>query len=149
MENCSTGSNLSVQCNHSPVEGFSPNLLHHGYDEASLDLLHPEGVPANPPPTTQEDKIKFMKRVQEMKELIHGIVVRIQEEAHRQAAKYYMMRAFQLPINSWVWVYNPRALPPEGDRLEKRKLNIQWAGPYLYEGMKNATMARIERVDES
>ena len=115
--------------------GFSPNLLHHGYDEASPGLLHPEGVPANLPPTTQEDRIKFTKRVQEMKELIRGIVIKNQEEAHHQAAKYYMMRALQLPINSWVWVYNPQASPPEEDRLENRKLNIQWGGPHLYEGM--------------
>ena len=56
--------------------GFLPNSLHHGYDEASPGLLHPKGVPINPPPMTQADRIKFMKRVQQMKELICGIMIK-------------------------------------------------------------------------
>merc|ERR1711994_1070446 len=39
--------------------GFTPNLLHHGYDTTSPGLLHPEGVPANPPPVTHSDRVKF------------------------------------------------------------------------------------------
>ena len=40
---------------------------------------------------TQEDRIKFTKRVQEMKELICGIVIKNQNEAQRRADKYYLM----------------------------------------------------------
>ena len=57
---------------------FSLNLLHHGYQLAS-----PEGAPANPLPNAQEDKIKFTKRMQELQQLIRGIVIKNQEEAHR------------------------------------------------------------------
>lgn len=35
--------------------GFSPNLLHLGYEEASPGLLHPVGIPANPPPVTADE----------------------------------------------------------------------------------------------
>ena len=48
---------VTYQYNCTPHQstGFSPNLLHHGYDEASPGLLHFEGVPANPPPVTQAE----------------------------------------------------------------------------------------------
>ena len=46
--------------------GFSPNSLHHGYELASPGLLHPEDVPANPPPNAPSDKIKFTRRMQEL-----------------------------------------------------------------------------------
>ena len=59
------------------------------------------------------------------------------------------MRAVNLPINSWVWVYKPRALPLEGDKLDNRKLSIAWARPYLFKGMKNQSMAQIGKIDES
>ena len=55
----------------------------------------------------------------------------------------------QLPNNLWVWVYNPQASPPEGDKLDNRKLSVQWAGPYIIEGMKNDSMAKVAHVDES
>ena len=87
--------------------------------------------------------------MREVKELIRGIVVKNQEAAHRRAAKYYTMRTLSLPLNSWVWVYNPRASPPEGDRLQNRKLAISWAGPYMYLGMKNEVMAKVAKVNES
>ena len=129
--------------------GYTPNLLHHGYDNPSPGLLHPEGVHANPPPITQADRVKFTTKMREVKELIRGIVVKNQEAAHRRAAKYYTMRTLSLPLNSWVWVYNPRASPPEGDRLQNRKLAISWAGPYLFLGMRNEVMANVAKVDES
>ena len=53
-----------------------------------------------------------------------------EESAHRRAKKYYLMRAVNLPINSWVWVYNPRASLPEGDKLDNRKLSILWPVPF-------------------
>ena len=94
-------------CTPHQLTGFSLNLLHHSYDEASPGLLHPEGVPTNPPPVTQVDRIKFTTQVQQMKDLIRDIVIKNKNEAHRRAAKYYLMRSIQIPINSWVWVYNP------------------------------------------
>ena len=54
-----------------------------------------------------------------------------------------------LPINSLVWVYNPRASPPEGDKMENCKLSIEWAGPYLFKGMINPSMACIARIDDT
>ena len=86
--------------------GFTPNLLHHGYDNPSPGLLHPKGVPPNPPPVTQADRVKFTTKMREMKELIHEIVIKNQEAAHRRMAKYYLMRTISIPVNSWVWVYN-------------------------------------------
>ena len=77
--------------------GFSPNLLHHGYENPSPGLLHPEGVPANPPPVTSADKIKFMSAMKAMKNLIKDIVVRNQEAAHKRAAKYYLHRTINIP----------------------------------------------------
>ena len=82
-----------------------------------------------------------------MKELIRSIVTKNQDDAHRKACKYYLMRTVSLPLNSWVWVHNPRASQPEGDRLENRKLSVDWAGPYLFEGMINSTMAQVAKVD--
>ena len=81
--------------------GFSPKLLHHGYEHASPGLLHPEGVPANPLPNMQVDKMKFTKMMQEMCKLFRGIVLKNQESAHKRADKHYLMRAINLPINSW------------------------------------------------
>ena len=60
-----------------------------------------------------------------------------------------MLRTTQIPINSWVWVYNLQARLPEGDKIDNRKLAVDWAGPYLYEGMSNKCMARVARVDEA
>ena len=87
--------------------------------------------------------------MKQMKELIRGIVIKNQDLAYSCAACYYLMRTVAIPINSWVWVYNPRASPPEGDKLENKKLCISWAGPYLYEGMQNSNMAKIAKVDEA
>ena len=56
---------------------------------------------------TQTDRIKFTTQMQQMKDLIRGIVVKNQQEAHKRAAKYYLMLTTQIPVNSWVWVYNP------------------------------------------
>ena len=39
--------------------GFTPNLLHLGFEVSSPGLLHPDGVPAAPPPTTHTDWLKF------------------------------------------------------------------------------------------
>ena len=39
--------------------------------------------------------------------------------------------------------------PPEGDKLENRKLVIEWAGPYLFEGMVNPSMAKFSCVDKA
>ena len=130
---------VTYQYNCTPhhLTGFSPNLLHHGYDEASPRLLHPEGVLPKPPPVTQADRIKFTTQVQQMKNLICGIIIKNQNEAHRRVAKYYLMRSLQILINSWVWVYNPQARPPEGDKIENRKLSVEWAGPCIFEGMVN------------
>ena len=66
---------------HSTTD-FTQNLLHHGYDEASPGLLHPEGVPANPPPVAPADRIKFTQQMAELKELIRGIVIKNQDDAH-------------------------------------------------------------------
>ena len=120
------------------LTGFSPNLLHHEYELASLGLLHPEVAPASPPPNAPEDKITFTKSLQELQELICGVVIKNQEEACRQATKYYLMRSMNLPVNSWVWVYNPRASPPEGDKRENRKLSVH-----------NSNMGKVAKVDES
>ena len=127
--------------------GFSPNLLHLGCKTTSPGLLHPSGVPAAPPPTAPDDRLKFYNQLRDMQEIIRGIVARNQGEAHRRAAKYYLMRAVSIPVNSWVWVHNPRATPPEGDKLQNRKLAMDWAGPYLFEGMASPTMARVAKVD--
>ena len=43
-----------------------------------------------------------------------------------------------------MWVYNPRVSPPEGNKLDNKKLSISLAGPYLFEGM-----AKIGKVYES
>ena len=101
----------TYQYNSTPHQstGYSPNLLHHGYDKVSPGLLHPEGVPANPPLTTQEHRIKFKKQVEQIQTLILDIVMKNQNEAHPRAAKSYLMRTLQLPVNSWFWVYNPCA----------------------------------------
>ena len=80
--------------------GFSPNLLHHGYEVASPGLLHPEGGPANPPNNVPADKIKYTTQMQQLKELICGVVLKNHEEARWPAAKYYIMRAVNLPLNS-------------------------------------------------
>ena len=77
------------------------------------------------------------------------MVLKNQNEVHRRVVKYYLMLAVNLLVNSWVWVYNPRALLPEGDKLNNKKLGVAWAGPYLFEGIKNQTMARIGKVDKS
>ena len=87
--------------------GFTPNLLHLGCETTSPGLLHPTGVPAAPPPTAPDDRLKFFNQLRDMQELIKGIVARNQSEAHRRAAKYYLMRAVSIPANSWVWVHNP------------------------------------------
>merc|ERR1711872_232538 len=34
-----------------------------------------------------------------------------------------------------------------GDKLENRKLSIDWAGPYIFEGMINSTMAQVAKID--
>ena len=83
-----------------------------------------------------------------MKALIKDIVVKNQEAAHKRAAKYYLNRTLSIPINSWVWIYNPRASPPEGDPLPNRKLAVAWAGPYLFLGMHNRAMAKAAKVDD-
>ena len=62
---------------------FSPQLLHHGNEHAGPGLLHPEGVPTNPPLNTPENKIKFSKTMQEVRKLIRGIVLKNQQSAHR------------------------------------------------------------------
>ena len=80
-----------------------------------------------------------------MKELIREVALKNQNEAHRRVTKYYLMRALILP----VWVYNPRASPPDWDKLDNKKLGMSWARPYLFEGMQNPTMAKIGRVNES
>ena len=59
------------------------------------------------------------------------------------------MRTTRIPVNSWVWVYNPRARPPEGDKINTRKLAVSWAGPYLFEGMDNDCMAQVAHIDEA
>ena len=59
-----------------PSTGFSPNLLPLGYEEASPGLLHPEGMPANPPPIAAADRMKFTKQMRELKNLIRGIVIK-------------------------------------------------------------------------
>ena len=51
-----------------------------------------------------------------------------------------MMSTVNLPLYSWMWVYNPRASPPEGDKLENRKLAVHWVWPYRFEGMKTDVM---------
>ena len=38
---------------------------------------------------------------------------------------------------------------PERDGLANGKLCVDWAGPYLFEGMKNDIMARVGRVNET
>ena len=80
-----------------------------------------------------------------MQTLICDIMVKNQNEAYRRAAKYYLMRTLQLPVNSWIWVYNPRTSPPDGDNLDNRKLSIQWAGPYIYEDRTNDESGQIIR----
>ena len=74
----------------------------------------------------QEDRIKFIKWVQEMKELIRGIVVKNQDKAHCRVANYYLMRSLQLLVNSCLWVSNPQVSPPEGDKLDNRKLSVSY-----------------------
>ena len=106
-------------------------------------------MPANPPPVAAADRMKFTQRMKELRDLIRGIVIKNQDEAHRRVAKYYLMHTVVLPINSWVWVYNPHACPPEGDKLENRKLSIDWAGPHHSKGMANPSMARIARIDDA
>ena len=69
--------------------GFTPNLLHLGYEEASPGLLHPEGIPANPPPVAVADRMKLTNQMRELKDLIRGIIIKNQDEACRRAAKYY------------------------------------------------------------
>ena len=86
-----TESTYQCNCTVHTSTGFTPNLLHHGYDTPSPGLLHPEGVPANLPPVTQADRVKFTTQMQQMKELIRGIVIKNQEAAHRRAAHYYLM----------------------------------------------------------
>ena len=44
-------------------------------------------------------------------------------------------------------MYNLQASPPEGDKIENKKISISLAGPYLFQGMKN--MAKIAKVDEA
>ena len=112
------------------ARGFSPQLLHHGYEHAGPGLLCPKGVPADPPLNTPEDKIKFTKTMQQVRKMTWGIVLKNQQSDHRRAEKYYIMRTVNLPLYSWVWVYNPRASPPEGDKLDNRKLGFQLAGSY-------------------
>ena len=58
------------------------------------------------------------------------------------------MTAVNLPISSWVWVYNSRALLLEGDKLDNRKLSTTLASPYFM-GMKNQNMAQIGKIDKS
>ena len=127
--------------------GFSPNLLHFGCETTHPGLLHPSGMPAAPPPTAPNERLKFYNQLREMKVIIQGIVARNQGEAHRRAAKYDLMKTLNLPPNSWVWVYNPRATPPEGDDLQNLRLSIDWAGPYRYEGMAGPVMAKVAKVD--
>ena len=110
------------------MTGCTPNLLHLGYEESSPGLLHPDGVPAAPQPLAAADRLKFTNQMREMQELIKGIVIRNQGEAQRRAAKYYLMRTVSIPVNSWVWVHNQPARPPEGDTLQNRKLAVEWAG---------------------
>ena len=112
-------------------------------------LLHLEGVPPNPLPNTPADKMKFIRLMQEVCELIRGIVLKNQEGPQRRAEKYYVMRTCRLPLNLWVWVYNPRAAPPEEDKLDNSKLHVAWAGPYLFKGMDSEVMARIGKIDKS
>ena len=80
--------------------GFTPNLLHLGFEKSSSGLLHPNGVPAAPPPTAPADRLKFFNQLRDMQELIRGIVTRNQGEAHRRAVKYYLMRTVSIPVNS-------------------------------------------------
>ena len=51
-------STYQYNCTLHSSTGFAPNLLHHGYETTSPGLLHPEGVPANPPPVTHPDRVK-------------------------------------------------------------------------------------------
>ena len=81
---------------------FTPNLLHLGYEESSPGLLHPNSIPAAPPLLAPADRLKFTNKMREMQELIRGIVIRNQGEAHQCAAKYYLMRTVSIPVNSWV-----------------------------------------------
>ena len=127
--------------------GFSPNLLHLGFEVSSPGLLHLDDIPAAPPPTAHANRLKFFNQLREMQELIKGVVACNQGEAHRRAAKYYLMRVVLLPANSWVWVNNPWASPPEGDELQNHKLAVECAGPYLFEGMASPLMARVAKVD--
>ena len=46
-------------------------------------------------------------------------------------------------------MYNLWVLLLEGDKLANRKLSFDWAGPYIYEKMKNDIMNRVGKVDES
>ena len=55
---------------------------------------------------TLADRIKFTAQMQQMKELIRGIVIKNQQEAHQRAAKYYLMHTTRFPVSSWVLVYN-------------------------------------------
>ena len=52
------------------TSGFSPHLLHYGYEPAGPGLLHPKGVQAKPPINTPQDKIKFTKHKQEFREFL-------------------------------------------------------------------------------
>ena len=77
---------------------FTPHLLHMGQEAPSPGLMYPEYMPANPPVSAPEDKIKFTLQLKEIQDLLGGVVRRNSEEAHRRTAQYYMQRAQNLGV---------------------------------------------------
>ena len=65
----------------------------------------------------------------------------------KKAECYYLQ--FNLLVNSLVWLYCPQVAPAEEDGLANCKLAIDWAGPYLYQTMKNAVIAKLVKMDEN
>ena len=127
---------------------FSPHLLHMGQEAPTPGLMYPEYMPANPPVSAPEDKLKFTTQLREIQDLLGGMVKRNSEEAHRRTSKFYMNRVMKLEENTWVYIHTQQARPPYGDALANRKLSLDWAGLYLFLRMKeNSSMAIIGQID--
>ena len=67
------------------------------------------------------------------------------EENVRKTARYYKGHAKEFPVGALVWWNQTCTDKKDGDQIPTKKLKLSWSGPYIFQGVINDTMGKIEQ----
>merc|ERR1712121_449777 len=123
--------------------GFAPVYLHLNEQRDHPGQLHPEGHEACP--VSYKDAGAMMREDEYIIRMLRSVMQINHEENVRKTARYYKGHAKDFPVGALVWWNQTCTDKKDGDQIPNKKLKLSWSGPYIFQGVINDTMGKIEQ----